>query len=59
MKKFIAPQVRVIRYDNNLLCASRQDSGSIGDYTPGDGGNVSGNDDGGFYAPSRRIFGED
>lgn len=59
MKKFIAPQVRVIRYDNNILCASREDSGNtVGDYTPGSSDNTSGNE-GGWAAPSRRIFGED
>lgn len=59
MKKFIAPTVRVIKYESNIICESpRLDGGDTG-YKPGDGGNVSGNDDGEFYAPGRRIFGED
>lgn len=54
MKKFIAPQVRIIRYDNNILCASREEGGSISkDPTDGD------NQESGWTAPSRRIFGED
>lgn len=54
MKKFIAPTVRVIKYDNNILCASREDSGSIGDYNNPE--NQEGGDE--WNAPSRRIFGE-
>lgn len=55
MKKFIAPTVRVIKYDKNMLCTSatvgvenRDESGN-GSFDPGD--EVE-------YAPSRRIFGE-
>ena len=44
MKKFIAPEVKVVRYDSSILCASI----TIGeDITPGDG-------DFGFDAPGRR-----
>lgn len=57
MKKFIAPTVRVIKYESNIICGSREDGGDTG-YTEGGDGNISGNDDGEFYAPSRRIFGE-
>lgn len=54
MKKFIAPTVRVIKYESNIICESpREDSGSLDDKE-----SMSGNDDGEFYAPSRRIFGE-
>lgn len=54
MKKFIAPTVRVIKYESNIICESpREDSGSIDN-----SGSTEGSEDEGFYAPSRRIFGE-
>lgn len=34
MKKFIAPEVKVVRYDSSILCTS---IGVGGDITPGDG----------------------
>lgn len=52
MKKFVAPQVRVIKYNTSLLCASRED----GDTTSKDY-NDEGNQEGGWAAPTRRgIF---
>lgn len=50
MKKFIAPEVRVVRYDSSILCAS---IGMGEDIKPGDG-EVE------FDAPRRRsIFDDD
>ena len=34
MKKFIAPEVKVVRYDSSILCTS---IGVGGDLTPGEG----------------------
>ena len=34
MKKFIAPEVKVVRYDSSILCVS---IGVGGDLTPGEG----------------------
>ncbi len=50
MKKFIAPEVKVVRYDSSILCTS---IGVGGDLTPGEG-EVEGD------APGRRrsIFDE-
>ena len=49
MKKFIAPEVKVVRYDSSILCAS---------VTVGD--DWTGGDDADFDAPQRRrsIFEE-
>lgn len=49
MKKFVAPQVRVIRYNTGLLCVSREDGGSTStDYED------EKNQEGGWTAPTRR-----
>lgn len=51
MKKFIAPEVRVVRYDSSILCASA--TISVGDDIP-DGSDIE------FDAPRRRgIFQDD
>lgn len=55
MKKFIAPTVRVIKYDNNILCLSHEDSGTVVPTNPTEGGEGTTDD---WGAPSRRIFGE-
>ncbi len=52
MKKFIAPEVRVVRYDSSILCASA--TIGVGDDIPADGPIVD------FDAPRRRsIFQDD
>lgn len=46
MKKFIAPEVRVVRYDSSSLCTTSIGVGE--DYNDGDGDNY-------FDAPRRRT----
>lgn len=56
MKKFIAPTVRVIKYESNHICEGT--SISVGEGDRGGTGFVPDEGDDYEYAPSRRIFGE-
>lgn len=55
MKKFIAPTIRVIKYESNIICESHVDSGAVVPGNPTEGGEGTTDD---WAAPSRRIFGE-